>query len=73
MNQNKTKYKITDPKGKTHLVNSYIDFANQLGLNRYGFYKVLSGQQKSCYGGYFIEEVSGEQGNQGNKIKISRT
>lgn len=61
MNQNKTKYKITDPKGKTHLVDSYIDFANQLGLNRYGFYKVLSGQQKSCYGGYFIEEVSGEQ------------
>lgn len=30
MNQNKTKYKITDPKGKTHLVNSYIDFGKPI-------------------------------------------
>lgn len=50
----KPKFKITDPIGIVHEVDSYKEFADSIGVNIHGFKKVLQGKQKQCYGGYTI-------------------
>lgn len=50
----KPKFKITDPIGIVHEVDSYKEFADLIGVNIHGFKKVLQGKQKQCYGGYTI-------------------
>lgn len=58
--KHKPKFKITDPKGIVHEVDSYTQFAESVGVKIHGFKKVLQGRQKQCYGGYTIEVNSDE-------------
>lgn len=65
------KYKITSPKGEEYFINSYKAFCKRHNRSHTNFAEVLSGRQKSAFGGWTIERLEGVKKQKKYKFTIT--
>lgn len=70
-NDNDPKYKITSPEGEEFLINSYKAFCKRHNRSHTSFAEVLSGRQKSAFGGWIIVRLKGVKKQSKYKFTIT--